>query len=37
MADFQAVALGIQPPDPNQGFKSLSSILGIQGQQLGLK
>ena len=37
MADFQAVALGIKPPDPDQGFKSISSILGIKGQQIGLQ
>lgn len=30
MADYQAVALGIKPADPNQAFNSINSILGMQ-------
>lgn len=34
---FTPVASGIIPPDPNQGMKSLSAILGIQQQRQALQ
>ncbi len=37
MADYQAVALGIKPADPNQGFDSLNNILGLQQKRQGLQ
>lgn len=37
MADYQAVALGIKPQDPNQAFESINSILGMQQKRQGLQ
>lgn len=37
MADYQAVALGIKPADPNQAFNSINSILGMQQKRQDLQ
>lgn len=37
MADYQAVALGIKPADPNQAFNSINSILGMQQKRQALQ
>jgi hypothetical protein len=38
MADYNpSVALGINPPDPNQGLNTLSKIMGLGQQGLGIR